>query len=372
MKKIYCLILLPILFLATSCEDDNNDLQSETTVSNSSDQLSLKSAGSGWTSLTSNCKQPSNTIEFLAPTSNTEHRTNLNDSNNGMVGWGLVTTLSDEFNYSAGKNAAEFQSRWKLGYINAFTGVKPTIWSDSQVNFENISTNNRALVIKADKSGDNLLCGMITTKATSCYPLYQEARVKVSKSQLANAVWMISNDAKQLEEIDNLETYGPATRSDGSSCLYPWFANKLHLSHHTFAYDSAGKRLDYQPLTATWMSRKTGDCSSNLVNWSAKYHIYGVKWESATKLVYYVDGVKVKTVTNGDQGIDPKSYTTCGGLKKEMHMIISQAAQTWRYGTIADFWASGDDLTGDITKMYVDWIKVYTPTGKENRSTCNE
>ncbi|PKQ64196.1 hypothetical protein BZG02_05060 [Labilibaculum filiforme] len=371
MKKIYYLILLPILFFATSCEDDSNDLQSETTVSNSSDQLSLKSSGSGWTSYTSNCTQPSNSVEFLAPTNNTENRTNLNDSNNGMVGWGLVATLSDEFNYSAGKNASEFQSRWKLGYLNAWTGVKPTVWADSQVNFETIGTNNRALVIKANKSGNDLLCGMITTKAKSSYPLYQEARVKVSKSQLADCLWMLSGDTHNLEEIDNIETYGPATLANGKSCKYPWYSNKLHLSHHTFKYDANGNRLDYQPQTATWMSMKTGDCNSSIVDWSDKYHIYGVKWESATKLVYYVDGVKVKTTTTGSQGIDPKGYTACGGLKKEMHMLIGQEAQAWRYGTTADFWASGDDFTGDRTTMYVDWIKVYTPTGKENRSTCN-
>jgi len=364
MKKVKSILLIGIVCLLNSCSE--KDLLLENEGSTQIEKSTLKSSGSGWVAVTSSCSQPGDNSIFYGITNNSVNRTNLNDAANGMVGWKLVEELSDEFNYAGGKSASEFNAKWKLGYINNFS-VPPTKWSGSQVTFENIGTNNRALVLKAIKSGSDLLCGMITSKAASTFPLYQEAKVKVSNSQLANAVWMISNDQGQLEEIDNLETYGPKLRSNGTVCNKPWYADKLHLSHHTFKV-IGGDKKDYQPQEATWMMRKVGDCGSDFVSWKNAYHIFGVKWESANKLVYYIDGLKVKTVTAGTQGIDPNNYTAFGGLKKEMFMIISQAAQAWRYGGATQFWNSGDVISGNNTKMYIDWIKVYSPTGNLNVS----
>nr|AXP07835.1 beta-agarase [uncultured bacterium] len=364
MKKLRILWLLPLFALA-SCQEEELITEQNTVQTNSA---ILKAAGSGWVTVTSSCTAPSSNLEFYGVTNNTVNRTDLSDANNGMVGWKLVDALSDEFDYPAGKSASIFNTKWKLGFVNDYTGPAPTKWTGSQVTFETISGTNRAIVLKAVKSGTDLLCGMLTSYAASTFPLYQEVKVKVSNSQLANAVWMISNDQQQLEEIDNLEAYGPSVRSNGTPVAKPWYSNKLHLSHHTFKYIS-GVRKDYQPQESTWMMRRTGDCSTGVVNWNDTYHILGVKWESATKLIYYVDGIKVKTVTVGTEGIDPLSYTQYGGLYKEMCMVISQAAQTWRYGGETEFWNSGDDIVGDNTKMYIDWIKVYTPSGQINKST---
>ncbi len=276
--------------------------------------------------------------------------------------------------------SSNFNDKWKMGFVNSFTGPAPTIWTGEQVSIETIDGSNRAVVLQADEENIDgkrtLKCGMISTFEKSSFPLFQEARIKISNSQLANAIWMLSGDNGTTEEIDNVEAYGPRLRPDGSVAERAYFSDRIHLSHHTFI-NRNGERLDYQPKDDTWMSRKKSldNCDrSNDVTWSEDYHYFGVKWTSATRLEYFVDGVRVRVVDglNEANGIDPLGYIHCGeGLAREMHSIISQAAQVWRYGSIDNFWNSTDIKTGDNTKLRVDWIRVYTPTGTPNRRDCN-
>ncbi|NJB83499.1 LamG domain-containing protein [Wenyingzhuangia aestuarii] len=318
-----------------------------------------------------------NNILFDAPVNNNVQEVNLSEFD--MGDWQLVDELSDEFDYAAGKTASVFLSKWKFGFINNYTGPAPTEWSGDQITFETLEGANRAIVLTPSEVGTGanrtLKCGMISSKAKSSYPIFQEAKVKISNSQLANAVWMLSGEPGTTEEIDNLEAYGPRLRPDNTLCDYPYYADRIHLSHHTFK-SVGGERMDYQPKIQTWMSRKKteGDCSrDNEVVWSQDYHYFGVKWVNEQRLEYFVDGKRVKVVTGlrVADGIDPESYTACNGLTREMHMIISQAAQAWRYGGATNFWNSSDIKTGPNTKMYVDWIRVYSPTGNVNSRSCD-
>ncbi|QVY66586.1 hypothetical protein [Polaribacter sp. Q13] len=349
--------------LLTSCDQNENELtplEGKSAIAQVLAKTTINSAS------LSGCS-PTNNILFDSPINNLISPTNKNQ--NGMSGWKKVNSLSDEFNYTSKQTLL---NKWKYGFVNNYTGPPPTLWSGDQVS---LGGGELTLTAQETGSGKNrrLKCGMITSKASSSYPLYQEARVKVSNSSLANAVWMLSDNPGTTEEIDNLEAYGPRLRPDGTQVSKPFFADRLHLSHHTF---QSSPRLDYQPKIQTWMSQKksNGNCNrTNDVVWSQKYHIYGVKWVSATKLEYYVDGKKVKTVDglNITDGIDPQGYTKCNGLKREMRMLISQAAQHWRYGSIDNFWNSPDIKSGNATKMRIDWIRVFTPTGTENRRSCN-
>lgn len=320
---------------------------------------------------------PTNNILFDVPVNNNIQAVNRNDFDMGS--WQLVDALSDEFDYTGGKSAPVFTNKWKYGFVNNYTGPLPTEWTGEQISFETVEGANRALVLMAADTGTGanrrLKCGMITSKAKSSYPIFQEAKVKISNSQLANAIWMLSGNSGTTEEIDNLETYGPRIRPDNTVCEYPYYADRIHLSHHTFK-NEGGTRLDYQPHQQTWMSRKKteGNCSrDNEVVWSQNYHYFGVKWVDEQRLEYFVDGQRVKIVEGlrAADGIDPKSYTNCNGLTREMHMIISQAAQAWRYGGATNFWNSTDIKSGVNTKMYVDWIRVYSPNGQINTRACN-
>ncbi|WP_072974299.1 LamG domain-containing protein [Flavobacterium saccharophilum] len=80
------------------------------------------------------------------------------------------------------------------------------------------------MVFKATIDGQKVLTGCITSKERVGYPLYTEAKVKISESSLATAVWMLSEDSTQ--EIDNLEAYGDKINTA--------YGQRLHLSHHVF------------------------------------------------------------------------------------------------------------------------------------------
>ncbi|AWG22799.1 hypothetical protein FFWV33_15315 [Flavobacterium faecale] len=308
--------------------------------------------------LSTNCPKPADANLFIAITNNNSNV--LNRSQNGMGTWVLIPELSNEFNYSS-KTDPAFTTDWKDSYINSWTGPAPTKWVASGSSLGTAPTGEKCIILQATKVGNTLECGMVTSKAKATFPLYQEARVRISDSHLANAVWMLSTDSR--EEIDNLESYGDKLGSK------PYFGDKLHLSHHTFK-DIAGVRKDYQPQLETWMIRKTGaGCNAtDDVKWNTAFHIFGVKWVNATNLEYYVDGVKVRTVTGTD--IDPNGYTDCSGMKKALHMIISQAAQTWRFADMNEFF-NQNITNGARTKMYIDWIRVYRPNQNLGTSTCN-
>ncbi|WP_041557802.1 LamG domain-containing protein [Cellulophaga algicola] len=370
--KFLNFLLICLLISCSSKEIESADLENEASEITESD------IANAIISTKSNCNL-NDTKLFDAPVNNSTDA--VNRSTYGMSAWKIVEELSDEFNYPGGKMAPAFTKKWNLGYVNSYSGPLPTVWTGNSIGFEDEGANgNRALTLIAEENGAGstrtLECGMISTKATSSYPLFQEARVKVSNSQLANAVWMISSEPGQFEEIDNLETYGPRIRLDGEECDKPYFADRLHLSHHTFK-NEGGERLDYQPQKETWMSRKkdASNCDrANDVIWNEDYHTFAVKWVSPNRIEYFVDGKRVKIVSGLrlEDGIDPESYTTCGdGLTKEMYMLISQAAQVWRYGGTTQFWNSTDTKSGIDTKMKVDWIRVYTPSGKLNSRICN-
>ncbi|KAA1245070.1 family 16 glycosylhydrolase [Aquimarina sp. RZ0] len=383
MKKIKLgmLVILYLVFLSCSSDNteanvmDNNGQEEEENTSDGGDGNDNDNAAAqfGLGGIISDCPQGDSNL-FDTPVNN--NLAPVDRSKFGMKSWSLVEALSDEFNYDTGVPSQAFKDKWKLGFVNDFTGPIPTVWTGEQVSIE----DNGVLVLEARETGVNadrrLLCGMISTWAKSSYPLFQEAKVKISNSQLANAVWMLSSDPGTTEEIDNVEAYGPTIRADGQRAEQDYFTDRIHLSHHTFDNQN-GVRLDYQPKRQTWMSRKKseGNCSrDNDVVWSEDFHYFGVKWVSPNRLEYFIDGELVRVVEGlaVDDGIDPQRYTKCGeGLTREMHMLISHAAQDWRYGSVDNFWNSSDIKTGENTKMRIDWLRVYTPTGELNQKSCN-
>ncbi|AUS06215.1 family 16 glycosylhydrolase [Pseudotamlana carrageenivorans] len=255
--------------------------------------------------------------------------------------WTLQPQVSNEFNFDGGKEASEFTTDWKDGYINSWTGPGIT-----QYSYEQSDIVDGELVYHATIEGEKIKTGCISSKAAVTYPMYMEVRVKLSESVLSSAVWMLSDDS--TEEIDNLEAFG-AKSSD-------YFSKRLHLSHHVFIRDPF---QDYQPEgPETWYAD-----GKNTI-WSDDYHNYGVLWEDPWSLSYYVDGKMVRK-TPVDE-IDPKNFTNGNGLTKPMHMIISAAAQSWRSSDsqgagAVDFLTDPTVANVDKTIMKVDWIRVYKP-----------
>ncbi|AFV00509.1 carbohydrate-binding protein [Simiduia agarivorans] len=258
--------------------------------------------------------------------------------------------LSDDFNYSApavGKSAAFFE-RWNEGFINPWLGPGLTEFTASQS-----QVANGTLQLKASrKAGTNkVLTGAIHSKESLIYPLYMEARTKITNLTAANAFWLLSSDSTQ--EIDVQESYG-SDRPD-----QVWFDERLHLSHHVFIRDPF---QDYQPKDEGSWYKKQGQST-----WRDAYHTIGVYWIDPWNLEYYVDGVHVRTVS-GSSIIDPYGYTGGTGLSKPMQAIFDVEDQDWRSDN--GITATDAELADPSKNTYfVDWVRFYKPVPDSGGTT---
>nr|AXK68397.1 beta-agarase [Simiduia sp.] len=255
--------------------------------------------------------------------------------------------LSDDFNYSApaeGKSAA-FYERWNEGFINPWLGPGLTEFTANHS-----SVANGLLQLKASrKTGTNQVrTGAIHSKESIIYPIYMEARTKITNLTAANAFWLLSSDSTQ--EIDVQESYG-SDRADQT-----WFDERLHLSHHVFIRNPF---QDYQPKDEGSWYMKPGQST-----WRDAYHTIGVYWRDPWNLEYYVDGVHVRTVS-GESMIDPYGYTGGTGLSKPMQAIFDVEDQDWRSDN--GITATDAELADPNKNTYsVDWVRFYKPVAVED------
>lgn len=258
-----------------------------------------------------------------------------------------LQSLSDDFNYDApaiGKSE-RFYERWSEGFINPWLGPDLT-----EFHGPNSSVENGNLIIKASRKpgAEKIHTGAIHSKESLTYPLYMEARVKITNLTLANAFWLLSADSTQ--EIDVLETYG----SDRPSEV--WFDQRIHLSHHVFIRDPF---QDYQPKDpSTWYAKPDGG------SWRDDYVRVGTYWKDPWTLEYYVNGELVR-LSSGADVIDPYGFTNGTGLSKPMQAIFDAEHQGWRdiQGTLPP---SDEELADPArNKFQVDWVRFYKPVPDE-------
>ena len=250
--------------------------------------------------------------------------------------------VSDDFNYTGAPTdkPPQFHKRWKDSYINAWLGPGKTEFNPGHAYVHN---GNLGIAASRIKGTDRIAAGIVSSKATFTFPLYIEARAKISGLVMASNVWMLSSDSTQ--EIDILEAYG--SNRDGQQ----WMAQRLHLSHHVFIRQPF---QDYQPTDeGSWYSKDS-------ITWRKDFHRVGVYWRDPFHLEYFVDGEKVRT-TSGKEMIDPKGFTKGSGLNKPMHIIINAEDQDWRSDQgITPTDKELADTSNSI--MWVDWIRVYKLT----------
>ncbi|WP_066965750.1 carbohydrate-binding protein [Microbulbifer sp. Q7] len=257
-------------------------------------------------------------------------------------------SLSDDFNYAApasGKSASFFE-RWSEGFINPWLGP-----GETEYHAPNSSVEDGNLVIKATRKPGTIKIhtGAIHSKESLTYPLYMEARVKITNLTLANAFWLLSSDSTQ--EIDVLESYGSDRPSE------TWFDERLHLSHHVFIRSPF---QDYQPKDAgSWYPNPNGG------TWRDQWIRIGTYWVDPWTLEYYVNGEHVRTVT-GPEMIDPYGYTGGTGLSKPMQVIFDAEHQPWRdaQGTAPPTDAELADPSRN--RFLVDWVRFYKPVPADN------
>ena len=218
-----------------------------------------------------------------------------------------LQAVSDDFNYEASpmEKPKEFTDRWHSTYINPWMGPGKTEWN---VGHSYVTNGHLGIHASRKKDTKEVYTGIITSKQAFNYPLFLEARVKISNQVLASNVWMLSADS--TEEIDVVEAYG----SDRPG--QEWYAERIHLSHHVFIRSPF---QDYQPTD-------DGSWYTNGTIWRNEFHRFGVYWRDPWHLEYYIDGKLVRTVS-GKEIIDPKDYTKGTGLSKDMHIIINMEDQ---------------------------------------------
>jgi len=253
--------------------------------------------------------------------------------------------VSDDFNYIATpiEKPAQFSERWHSAYINPWMGPGKTEWNLGH----SYVTNGHLGIHASRKAGSSKVhTGIISSKKAYQFPLFIEAKVKVSNQVLASNVWLLSADS--TEEIDVLEAYG----SDRPG--QEWYADRVHLSHHVFIRSPF---QDYQPTD-------DGSWFTNGTLWRDSFHRFGVYWRDPWHLEYYIDGKLVRTVS-GKKLIDPKDFTNGTGLSKPMHVIINMEDQSWRSD---EGITPTDEELADTSKgiMWIDWIRVYRAI--ENKS----
>lgn len=259
--------------------------------------------------------------------------------------WVLQPEFSNEFDYAQGKASTDFTDNWQDRFFNGWTGPKKsgTATTSTVYTAENSSIEDGLLVYKATIDGNNVHTGVISSKKAVGFPLYMEARAKISESSLATAVWMLSEDSTQ--EIDNLEAYGDKSND--------YFSKRLHLSHHTFIRQPF---QDYQPTgPGTWYADGKG------TQWADDYHDYGVLWLDPWTLKYYVDGELVRETPTDE--IDPKNYTAGLGLNKDMYLIITAAAQPWREtaGQVENYVTDPSVISESRSTSIFEYIRTYKP-----------
>ncbi|WP_075591056.1 T9SS type A sorting domain-containing protein [Labilibacter marinus] len=272
------------------------------------------------------------------------------EANNANYNWELVDELSDDFNYEtpAGSNkGSEFDERWENGYINSWPGFGNTTWTPDN---SKVTGGNLEVKATVNPSGQNLnFFSAIHSKELLVYPVYVETRMKVMNSVMANAVWMLSDNS--LEEIDIVEAYG-SSDSESAQSSKNWFAERMHLSHHTFKREN-GTTSDYQPTDAGSYYRLQPAGSK----WRDNFHTVGVYWRDPFHLEYYIDGELVRTVSGPDI-IDPNEHLGGNGLTQREYIIVSGAAQGWQVNN--GVWPTANELAVAEDNIFkVDWIRSY-------------
>lgn len=258
--------------------------------------------------------------------------------------WELQEAYSDSFNYS-GKNTT-FTSKWNDTYFHGWTGPGLTYW---QSNESWVSDGNLIISASRRQGTEQVNAGVVTSKTKVKYPIFMEARIKVSNLELSSNFWLLSENDER--EIDILEVYGGAKDT--------WFAKNMSTNFHVFLRNSDNTiKSDFNDQTHNEPSWGT--------YWRDGFHRFAAYWKSPTEVTFYIDGVKTPKGSWEQVLMKDKDYTgqtldkSQFNMDEEMFIILDTEDHSWR--SEAGIVASDADLADSSkNKMYVDWIRVYKP-----------
>ncbi|MCM2681307.1 RICIN domain-containing protein [Echinimonas agarilytica] len=258
--------------------------------------------------------------------------------------WELQENYSDSFNYTGKPNS--FTSKWNDTYFNGWTGPGLTYWQQS----ESWVADGNLIIGASRRAGTNQVnAGVVTSKTKVKYPIFLEARIKVSNLELSSNFWLLSENDER--EIDVLEVYGGANDD--------WFARNMSTNFHVFMRNADNSiRSDFNDQTHNTPPWGT--------YWRDGFHRFAVYWKSPTEVTFYINGQETPNGSWAEVVMKDKDYTgaildkNTYNMDEESFIIIDTEDHSWR--SEAGIVASDADLANNSkNKMYVDWIRVYKP-----------
>ena len=180
-----------------------------------------------------------------------------------------------------------------------------------------------------DASKVNYLSGIFTSyEAFRFAHGYVEIRAKVPTGPgLWPAFWLLPSQYVEIvPEIDVMEHLGQNARE----------------VYHTYHF------FDRSDPDNDWQARRTPTYETAGVDFSKDFHTYGVAWEPG-QLVYYVDGVEVRRVRDGD----PSTAGSPIALPRQAMYLIANLAVggTWPGAPTAE--------TVFPAEYEIDWIRAW-------------
>ncbi len=203
----------------------------------------------------------------------------------GFASWDLITGLSDDFNHN-NKNSAKFRDVWAQSYLPdpGFRGPGSTVWQGGNL----VEIRNGRMEVRARPGSNGLVnCGIVSSRRTIKFPVYMEARIKVSNIRNSSNFWMLNKCDN--EEIDVLECYG----GDPDEFYSKQMSTNFHLWHRRGgqSHNGAQTTTNCGGQDLTDFTYQTFFRTSNNDFWRNDFHTFGVYWASPTQLEFYIDGV---------------------------------------------------------------------------------
>ncbi|MFW2480223.1 MAG: family 16 glycosylhydrolase [Lentimonas sp.] len=249
--------------------------------------------------------------------------------------WELNESYSDEF------DGTELNAdKWHDTYPG-WQGRVPGLFVPSSISVGDGHLQIKSTVLfppKGDAGEWWIACGAVQTKAQEAHYGYYETRMKASSIRTSSTFWLMNpsdeaNKVRKRTELDIQESVGNAKR-------WPGFKHQFRNNTHVIYYDeknAEGGKLKIGKGAST-------DIGGNV---SDDFHRYGCWWLDANTMHFYLDGVRVKTITPSTE-IDEKPF--------DQKMFVNLVCEIYDWEYLPDLDALRDDSRNTT---YYDYVRSY-------------
>lgn len=238
--------------------------------------------------------------------------------------WQKVEALSDEFTFLD-------LNKWEYSLWNY---AEPNVMKKSQAYVEDGN-----LCIKAELNDDSVrwmkTC-RIMSKERIGYPMYTEARMKSASISGYNTYWFNNGNAHERDEIDICENNANPSNPNVPHGL----ENKPYIMQRNIHQARNGENKTLPTYASTQFLSEENPLRGKRTD--EAFHTFGLYWEDARNLHFYMDGEYVGSV------LSPRKF------ERDLNMYFDLWTNKW------DGFAKKEDLMDDSKNtMYVDWVKTY-------------